>query len=354
MPTKPAVVDFDGHLLESKPDLTEFAPPSIRDFVVNGSVAQQGVFPCLDGIHSKMRADNAPVARDYVSASDERRGSGEDWRTFLDKAEIERSVLYPTEGLAVGLIQNNEYAIPLCRAYNDYVAERYRRVSDRLHPAAMLPMQDAEAAVLELRRAVKDLGLPGAMLPSAGLPLHLAHDYYFPIYKEAATLGCGLGIHGAPNRGMGVDTFSNFIGSHVLHHPLPLMIAMVAFVYHGVLDRLPDLKLGFLEGGCGWLVCLLDRSARNDEFFGRAARKTLADYLTTGQLVIGCEGNDPSLPYLAKRIGINAFAFSSDYPHEVDLVGVRHEIEETLQSAELSQSEKEAVLGGNARRFFGF
>jgi hypothetical protein len=33
---------------------------------------------------------------------------------------------------------------------------------------ALIPMQDVSAAVSELRRAVKELGLPGAMLPSCG------------------------------------------------------------------------------------------------------------------------------------------------------------------------------------------
>ena len=67
---------------------------------------------------------------------------------------------------------------------------------------------------------------------------------------------------------------------------------------------------------------------------------------------MGCEGNDPSLAYLVERIGSDAFAYSSDYPHEVDLVAAQHEIEETMDSPKLTLDHKAAILGGNARRFF--
>ena len=47
-----------------------------------------------------------------------------------------------------------------------------------------------------------------------------------------------------------------------------------------------------------------------------------------------------------------AFAFASDYPHEVDLVSARTMIDETLKRTDLTQDQKAAVLGGNAKRFY--
>ena len=66
----------------------------------------------------------------------------------------------------MGIIQNPDYAIAVCQGFNDYVHAKYRRMSDRLHPMALIPMQNVPEAVKELRRAVEDLGLPGAMLPN--------------------------------------------------------------------------------------------------------------------------------------------------------------------------------------------
>jgi hypothetical protein len=63
--------------------------------------------------------------------------------------------------------------------------------------------------VKELRRLVLDLKVPGAMLPSRGLPLQLGHDYYWPVYEEAANLGCALGMHGGSSLGLGADSFTD-------------------------------------------------------------------------------------------------------------------------------------------------
>jgi predicted TIM-barrel fold metal-dependent hydrolase len=76
------------------------------------------------------------------------------------------------------------------------------------------------------------------------------------------------------------------------------------------------------------------------------------DYLSGGKILVGCEGNDPSLPYLVERIGAEPFAYSSDYPHEEDLVAAQNEIAETVDSRKLTFHQKAAVLGENARRFF--
>lgn len=287
-----------------------------------------------------------------VLASDHRKGSGKDIFEFIKKAEIEHSVLYTSEGLSVGFIQQPSYAVRVCRAYNDYVAEKYCGVSKRIHPIALLPMQEPRAAALELRRVVKELGLLGGMLPSTGLSLHLGHEYYWPVYEEAANLGCILGVHGGSNRACGLDTFTSRLGSRLLHHPLPLMRALVSFIYSGLFDRYPTLKVAFLEGGCGWLVCIADRMERDAELEG-IANRSLPDYLASGQILIGCEGNDVSLPYLAKRLGIEPFAYSSDYPHEVDLPAAQKMIAETRNHAEFSQEQIAAVLGGNAARFHG-
>jgi uncharacterized protein len=348
-----AVVDCDGHLMESVTELAEFLDPHIRGVALAPTRNRQGVFPSLDGFHYPGDvAREAATGHQRVTASEHRAGSGEDWLAFVTRANIEHSVLFTTEGLSVGFLQRESYAVRLCRAYNDYVAARFRQVSDRLHPMALLPMQNVGEAVRELRRAVNELDLPGAMLPSTGLPLHLGHEYYWPVYEEATRLGCALGIHGGSNRGIGIDSFTDFTASHILHHPVPLMYAMVSLICHGVLDRYPDLRVAFMEGGCAWLVCLLDRMERDEEYFPGQAERHLEEYLAGGQILIGCEGDDGSLAYLAQRVGIAPFAYSSDYPHEVDLVDAQRQIATTANRADLTAEQKAAVLAENARRFF--
>ena len=168
-----SVLDCDGHIVESVPEMAEFMSPRIRQHATRPARNRQGVFPSLDGMHFALHEENAQT-RKRITASEYRPGSGEDWIAFLDRARIERTVLFTSEGLSVGFIQIPAYAVEVCRAYNNYVYHRFAKVSDRLRPMALIPMQDVDAAVLELRRAVNDLGLLGAMLPSCGLPLPMS------------------------------------------------------------------------------------------------------------------------------------------------------------------------------------
>ncbi len=349
-----SVVDCDGHIVESIPEFAEFMSERIKGHALKPSRNRQGLFPSLDGMHFALH-EGKSSAKKRVTASEYRPGSGEDWLAFLERAKIERSVLFTSEGLSVGFIQIPRYAVELCRAYNDYVYRKFAKLSDRLRPMALIPMQDVPAAVRELRRAVADLGLPGAMLPSTGLPLHLGHEAYWPIYEEAERLDCALAVHGGSNlEGAGLNTFTNFTASHILHHPIPLMVALVSFIYHGVLDRFADLRVAFMEGGCGWLASILDRAERDENYFDSRdqPKHTALEYLASGRILIGCEGSERALAYLARRVGIGPFAYASDYPHEVDLPAARHEIEEIAGRDDLTDGEKQAVLADNARRFF--
>lgn len=350
---KYSVVDCDGHIVESIPEFAEFMSERIQGHALTPNRNRQGVFPSLDGMHFALHEGNATKKR--VTASEYRPGSGQDWLAFLDRAKIERTVLFTSEGLSVGFIQIPRYAVEVCSAYNDYVYQRFAKLSDRLRPMALIPMQDVSAAVHELRRAVADLGLPGAMLPSTGLPLHLGHQTYWPIYEEADKLDCALAVHGGANlEGAGLDTFTNFTASHILHHPMPLMVALIGFIYHGVLDRFPNLRVAFMEGGCGWLASILDRAERDENYFDEhdQPKHKAVEYLASGRILVGCEGSEHALAYLAKRVGIRPFAYASDYPHEVDLPAAQHEIEEIAERSDLTESEKQAVLAENARRFF--
>ncbi len=349
-----SVVDCDGHIVESIEELAEFMDARTRRHALQPSRNRQGVFPSLDGFHFALHDEPAKGERKRETASNHAPGSGRDWAAFLDKARVKKAVLFTSEGLAVGFIQNPRYAAAVCRAYNDYVHEKFARVDSRLHPMALIPMQDPEEAAKELKRAVRDLGMPGAMIPSTGLPLHLGHEFYWPIYRAADELDCALGVHGGACGEMGLETFTNFTASHVLHHSMPLMIALTSFIYHGVFDSFPNARFAFLEGGCGWIGFLLDRMVRDENYFDpidQPDRKPI-EYLQGGRILIGCEGSEDMLAYGASRIGIDAFAYASDYPHEVDLPAAINEIDEVAVRTDLSDADKQAVLAGNAERFF--
>ena len=94
--------------------------------------------------------------------------SPDHWNRFLDNSGIGQTVLYPTAGLAVGRIIAPEWAVVACSAYNQWLYEKSLKKNSRLKGIALIPCQDIDAAVKELRRAVKELNMLGGMLPSNG------------------------------------------------------------------------------------------------------------------------------------------------------------------------------------------
>jgi predicted TIM-barrel fold metal-dependent hydrolase len=349
------VIDCDGHIIESLLELAEYGDRSVRRVAMGEKPTGTGPFPSPDGVHfHNMTRLAANDTKGRANASEHRMGSADDWRSFLDRSGLKHTVLFPSLGLSYGRIRDVEYAVSLARAYNDYVAERFAGADARQHPMALIPMQDPEAGAAELRRAVGELGLIGAMVPAAGLVMNsdLGHPWHWPVYEAAAELDCVLGVHGASNAGLGLDTFMVPGSSQTLHHPLALLIACTSMIYNGVFERYTNLRVAFLEGGSAWLMLLLDRMQRNREAFRVFHDWPIRDYLANGNLLIGCEGNDPSLPALVKRVGAGPFAYSSDYPHEVDYENAMIEIKETLESEELTTDDKTAILGDNAKRFF--
>jgi predicted TIM-barrel fold metal-dependent hydrolase len=151
-----------------------------------------------------------------------------------------------------------------------------------------------------------------------------------------------------------------------LGHPFGLLINFAGVVFNGVLDTFPNARWGFMEGGVGWLHLALERfdraHATHIQYNPRgeltpAPDEKVSDYIRRhireGRLFIGCEGDEEALPELVHMVGAEAFVFSSDFPHEVNNNICKHEIEELLETDALTQFEKEAILAGNAERFYG-
>jgi predicted TIM-barrel fold metal-dependent hydrolase len=72
----------------------------------------------------------------------------------------------------------------------------------------------------------------------------------------------------------------------------------------------------------------------------------------SGRLTVGIEGGETDLGYAIQVAGEQAFMFSSDFPHEVNVHTVTKEIDELRENNGISDSAKRAILRDNAQRFY--
>src|SRR3989454_10620134 len=67
----------------------------------------------------------------------------------LDDLRLDFFVIYPTPGLGYYRLPPEEHRRALCRAYNVFTAEQFRPFSDRIIPAAILPLFSPGEAIQE-------------------------------------------------------------------------------------------------------------------------------------------------------------------------------------------------------------
>ena len=349
------IIDGDGHIFEDPQAIWEHMPEAIRE---RRSFQLARLFPPLDHLHHS-HISTAPPGSFEPTATD-------GWKAFMQDAGIDSTILYPTTALSYGKIVSIEFATAVTRAYNDWLYETYLQNDPRFKGMALIPMQDPQAAVAELRRAVEELGMCGAMLPSTGLKAHLGSREYWPVYAEAERLGCCIGIHGGCHSGMGFDDMNVYSAVHGLGHPFGQMISFSGILMNGIYDRFPGIRVGFMEGGVSWLLMCLERLHESfethipfdpgEQFLRLESAENVAQYIIRqmkeGRIFVGCEGGEFALPYAVKVCGPEAFVYSSDFPHEVNRATVRAEINEVLDNSEMSAADKEAILHKNAMRLY--
>jgi predicted TIM-barrel fold metal-dependent hydrolase len=273
------VIDSDGHLIEFLPSVREH----LRE--LGGSDLVEG----LDGVLGAQQAvrDLSPAARRNLGLfrmtwwGFPARNSLDRATALLPKLQHERlpeqgidfAMVYPTIGLTAPMMEEAELRQAMVRAFNQYYAEEYAGLGDRLCPVALIPMHTPEEAIAELEYAINTLNmravvlagfvyrpLEGENLPRAArwvdtFGLESPHDYD-PVWAKCLELGVNPTFHSSAmgwNRG---SSQSNYVYNHVGNFAVAGETTCRSLFMDGVPKRFPDLHFAFLEGGVGWACSL--------------------------------------------------------------------------------------------------
>ena len=345
------VFDGDGHVLESDRELVEHYEgkyKGLRMFDVFG------IWPSLDGWARGVIMASEDEGRKYAHTD------AEVWSEMLDLLGAEGTVLYPTAGLACGLISDVGWAVATATAYNNWLEERYTKKDERLHGVGMLAVQDPQAAAEEIARcAERRVRFPAVLMPTQTYTgKTFGDEFFWPIYEAAEKHNLPIALHGAPSRGLGFDHFTEFAKVHALEHPFPLMIQLTDIIFSGVFDRFPKLRIAFLEGGCGWVPFMMDRlDYEYDSIFGSGLRTRLkkrpSDYMREGDnFWVAMELGETALKYAIDAMGPDRILYASDYPHEPTEEDLTTELPEFLESNEYSTEVKQKLVHDNMISFY--
>jgi predicted TIM-barrel fold metal-dependent hydrolase len=343
------IIDADGHVMELDDQLREHIGPPYADLEWHRSYS---FWPGLtmDGYLRSLRKPGGWAGG----------GSGpsaQDWLAFLDKNGIELTVLYPTQGLTHAAIQDRDWAVALARAYNDWLYHRFMLVSPRLVGVALLPVQDVQEAVKELRRCVNELGMAGAVLPAVAIGGKLfSGPEFYPLWEEAQRLDVPISTHGGlSSPSLGLDLAANFTVAHTLEHPFAQMRQLVSMIFEGVFELFPKLRFGCLECGMGWVPWLMDRMDEEQERKGQYSPRCKlkpSDYLRQGNIFFAAEVGETALPLAAQVLRPDVIIWASDYPHERDQRDFTEDIPTLIQRKDISDELKRQIFFDNPLRFY--
>jgi aminocarboxymuconate-semialdehyde decarboxylase len=241
----------------------------------------------------------------------------------------------------------------LVRIQNEKLAELCAARPDRFAAFASLSLQFPDLAVRELEYAVQKLGLRGAAIGGSVAGVDFADPRFDAVWARAEQLGATLFVHPTGTPELAKRFWGNGWMPNVIGYPLETTIALQHFIFEGVLDRFPRLKICAAHGG-GYLPtsaarmdhgCFVNPGACKH---GTPLLKKPSDYVKQiyfDSLVFTPE----ALTNLVRQVGASQVVLGSDLPFPWSDQPVAH----VLGTAALTDSEKAAILGGNARRILG-
>ena len=355
---KDLVIDADGHVVEDLAWIVDQVPTKWRPLAPEllGEVGGHVTYRMEGKLwRSRFRFPHGVQNHNSAGGVTQRGGSDPIVRLeVLDSEGIDVAVLYASSGLLFALYETAETPTLLCRAYNDWLAQYCAADPRRLVGVALLPQQSPELAAEELERAVTEHRFVGGMLRPNRIGGRTIDDPAFGVvWETAARLDVPIVFHEATLSGIdtvGSDRANSYAASHISSHVLEGMMAMLVTTLAGLTARVPGLRLGFFECGCGWAPTWLDRIEEHFEF-------APDDYLggdPRGKINRGTwltfELEEPGLVSTLQQGWADNVCFASDYPHfDAFYPGAVKYVRDRLQDPALATK----VLGTNALAFYG-
>lgn len=239
-------------------------------------------------------------------------------------------------------------AVRLARVVNDaFAAETARR--KRFSALATLPLNDPAASVAELERAMRGLGLRGAMVFSNVNGTGLDHPSYVKLWEKADALGAVIYIH--PAHPLGVEAMEEYWLMPLVGFLMDTTLAAGKLVFSGIVERFPRITWVLTHMG-GAVPYLAERMDRGYEAFAECRANITgrpSEYLK--RFYYDTVNFDNAAQRLAiEFVGVDHILAGSDYPHQI---GSIPKMLASLRALAIAESDRAKILGGNAARVMG-
>jgi 2,3-dihydroxybenzoate decarboxylase len=279
---------------------------------------------------------------------------GEKRLADMDRSGISRQLLLLTSpGVQVF---DRDTAVGIASSSNDELAAAVRKHPDRFSGLAAVAPQDPVEAARELDRAVRALGLKGAVVNSHTHGEYLDDPKFYPIFEAAESLGVPVYIHPqTPSRQMIQPFLDRGLDGAIFGFAVETGLHLLRIIVAGVFDRFPRLQIvvGHLGEGLPFWLYRLDYMhqatvrARRYETMKPIGRKP-SEYLRENVFVTS-SGMPwaPAITHCQEVLGADRVLYAMDYPYQ-------YEADEVAMSDAIpaGEAEKKQFFQTNAEKVF--
>jgi len=277
---------------------------------------------------------------------------------LMDRYGIEMMIL-SLNAPAVQAVPDPRKATDLARRANDFLASEVAKRPDRFQAFAALAMQDADGAIAELRRCVKELGFRGALvngfsqIGDANSAVYLDLPQYRPFWAEVQALDVPFYLH--PRNPLAIHS-QIYEGHPWLLGPTwafgqETAVHALRLIGSGLFDEYPKIQvvLGHMGEGLPYSMWRVDhRNAWVKAPYKHKAKKKIVEYFNAN-FYLTTSGNfrTQTLIDAILEIGADRILFSTDWPFE----NIDHAAD-WFDVASISEADRLKIGRTNARRLF--
>lgn len=272
-----------------------------------------------------------------------------------DRDGVTAEVMYPTPSIqaALALVEDEEFHLALVRAYNDWVSEYVAYDPTRFCGLVLLPNRGgARVAVEEMNRVLGRPGMRAVMsqaYPNGSAVMSPEEDYLWAAIHErdvSFNIHVAIGIYKPSPHKAKLPGYGRFFDAPN---------RCIEFIFNGVFDRFPNLKVAFAEVDFGWVPYVkeqIDNNYQRLEKVNQFGLKRLPSEYIDEHFYFG---------YMTDTFGLSNLEFmnpdrvlwSTDYPHiSSDYPHSWRTIQASM--AGIPAPIKAKLLHGNAAKLYGF
>ncbi|HZW56841.1 MAG TPA: amidohydrolase family protein [Nitrososphaerales archaeon] len=267
----------------------------------------------------------------------------------LDRAGITMQVISPSEPW-FDFLPSIDECVKLAGAFNDETAKIVEKYPHRFAGLAGLPLNDIDSAIEETRRATRDLGLKGVIVPTSVLGERaISSPEFDPLFEEFDRLALPVFIH--PTLPEGAERYREYFLGMIMLYPQQTSITVAELLFRGSLERFKRMKIMVADMG-GALPLMAGRMFRFTEAI-EESRKNLKriplEYLREVYYENGSEFYQYSMKCCYDMAGPQRILLGTNHPSPIVAF---NDAVKSIEQMDVSEEEKEFMRFKNAKELF--